>query len=157
MTFTYTPSATPDDTTLIRYHVSDTVEASAIFTDEEIGMVLAVEGSVGKAVVSLIKSIIQRLSGEPDMTADWLTISWRRSSDAWLRMLDEKKREFGVGMFRVTTTAVDLFRKDSLQGYGAESTETYTPDYHDNRGTAYLGDGVDDANYPPPYNVDVDD
>jgi hypothetical protein len=155
MTFTYTPATSPTATTLVRYHVSDTVEASAIFTDEEIEMVLAVEGSVGKAVVSLINAIIGRLSREPDMTADWLTISWRRSADAWKAILDDKKKEFGVGMFTVTTTAVDMFRKDSLQGYPPDSTETYEPNYHDGRSTDYRDDTGDD-NYPLPYNVDPD-
>jgi hypothetical protein len=149
MTFTYSPSATPSDTTLIRYHIQDTVEAAAIFDDETIGMVLATEGSVGKAVVSLIKAIIAKLSHEPDMTADWLTISWRRSSDAWLKLLAEKQKEFGVGVFTISTTTVHTFRQDSLQGYPAASTETYEPDYHDSRGTDYRDlddDGAVDFN-----------
>jgi hypothetical protein len=151
MTFTYTPATSPTATTLVRYHVSDTVEASAIFTDEEIEMVLAVEGSVGKAVVSLINAIIGRLSREPDMTADWLTISWRRSSDAWMKLLDQKKQEFGVGVFTISTTAVNPFRIDSLQGYPADSTETYEADYHDSRGTDYREDEDDAAS---DYNID---
>jgi hypothetical protein len=151
MTFTYTPATSPTATTLVRYHVSDTVEASAIFTDEEIEMVLAVEGSVGKAVVSLINAIIGRLSREPDMTVDWLTISWRRSSDAWMKLLDQKKQEFGVGVFTISTTAVNPFRIDSLQGYPADSTETYEADYHDSRGTDYREDEDDAAS---DYNID---
>jgi hypothetical protein len=151
MTFTYTPSTSPDNITLIRYHISDTVEAYAIFTDDEITMVLAVEGTIPKAVVSLINAIIQRLSLEPDMTADWLTISWRRSSDAWLKMLDEKKTQLGVGVWHVSTTTMIPFRQDSLQGFLAGSTETYEPDYHDGRGTDYR-DVADSAN--PPYGVD---
>lgn len=153
MTFTYTPSATPTDLTLIRFHIQDTVEAYAIFSDEEIEMILAVQGSIGKTVVSLIQGIIQKLSFEPDMTADWLTISWRRSSDAWKLMLDEKKKEFGVGMFTVTTTAVDMFRKDSLQGYPPDSTETYDPNYHDGRRTDYRDD---EGEVNPPYGIDHD-
>jgi hypothetical protein len=151
MTFTYTPSTTPTDTTLVRYHIQDTVEAAAIFDDETIGMVLATEGSLGKSVVSLIKAIIAKLSHEPDMTADWLTISWRRSSDAWMNLLDQKKQEFGVGVFTISTTAVKPFRTDSLQGYPADSTETYEPDYHDSRGTDYR-DVEDDA--ASDYNID---
>jgi hypothetical protein len=154
MTFTYTLSTSPTDLTKIRFHIQDTVEAYAIYPDEEIEMVLAMQGSVGKAVVSLIQGIIQKLSFEPDMTADWLTISWRRSADAWKAILDDKKKEFGVGMFTVTTTAVHQFRQDSLQGYPATSTETYEPDYHDSRGTDYRDD--EDDNYPLPYNVDPD-
>jgi hypothetical protein len=151
MTFTYTPSATPTDTTLVRYHIGDTVEAAAIFDDETIGMVLAVEGSVGKAVVSLIKATIAKLSHEPDMTADWLTISWRRSSADWLKLLAEKQKEFGVGVFTISTSTVKPYRSDSLQGYPAESTETYEPDYHDSRTTDYTD--VDEENNPP-FNIE---
>lgn len=128
MGFTYTPSATPDDVTLVRYHIGDTDAEAAIFSDEEIGMVLAMELSVGAAVVSLIKTIISKLAMEPDTTADWLTISWRRSSDAWLKLLAEKKRDFGMG-FTMTTTSTDIYRKDSQQG-GAG----YVPNYRDGRG-----------------------
>lgn len=155
MTFTYAPSPTPTDTTLIRYHISDTVEASAIFDDETIGMVLATEGGVGKAVVSLINATIGKLAREPDMTADWLTISWRRSAESWKALLQEKKLLFGVGMFTVSTTTVNPFRTDSLQGYPPDSAETYEPNYHDGRGTDYR-DVERDDNYPLPYNVDPD-
>jgi hypothetical protein len=102
-------------------------------------------------VVSLINAIIGRLSREPDMTADWLTISWRRSSDAWMKLLDQKKQEFGVGVFTISTTAVNPFRIDSLQGYPADSTETYEADYHDSRGTDYREDEDDAAS---DYNID---
>ena len=35
MTFTYTPSSVTD-VTRVRFHIGDTVEATAIFSDEEI-------------------------------------------------------------------------------------------------------------------------
>ena len=153
MTFTYTPSATPSDTTLVRYHIQDTDSTAAIFSDEEIEMVLATEGSVGKAVISLINATIAKLSREPDMTADWLTISWRRSSDAWMKLLSEKKVHFGVGGWSVSTTTVQPYRSDSLQGYHKDSTETYEPEYHDDRETDYREDGGIDGTYPHSFNV----
>jgi C4-type Zn-finger protein len=155
MTFTYTPSTSPDNITLIRFHIQDVVAAYPIYSDEEIEMMLAVESSVGKTVVTLIEGIIQKLAQEPDVTADWLTISWRRSADQWEKMLADKKKKFGVGMFTVTTTAVDMYRKDSLQGYPPDSTETYEPNYHDGRSTDYRDD-EGDGNYPLPYNIDPD-
>lgn len=136
MTFTYAPSASPSDKDKVRYHISDTDEDSAIFSDEEIAMVLAMESNnIGKTVISLINSIVAKLSHEPDMTADWLTISWRRSSDAWRALLAEKRKAFGLG-FTMSTTQVDAYRKDSLQR-PADGQTTYTPDYSDDRGTDY--------------------
>jgi hypothetical protein len=123
MTFTYTPSTTPTDLTLVRYHTSDTVSATAIHSDEEINMVLAVEGTVGKAVVSLIKKIMAMLAAEPDMKADWLQIDWRRSAENWKTLLAEKKAEFGLG-WQVSSGGQHAYRPDSLQkespDYGEE-------------------------------------
>jgi hypothetical protein len=136
MTFTYEPSTTPSDLLVVRYHIADTEEDYAMFSDEEIQMVLALEGgSVNKAVINLINGTIARLAQEPDMTADWLTISWRRSADAWKSLLAEKKKAFGLG-FSLSTTQVDPYRKDSLQG-PVDGQTTYTPDYADKRTTDY--------------------
>lgn len=114
MAFTYTPASSPDDITLVRYHTSDTVSATAIWQDDEIEMVLAIEGSVGKAVISLIKNAIAKLAAEPDMKADWLQIDWRRSAENWKTLLSEKKQEFGLG-WQVNTGVQHAYRPDSLQ------------------------------------------
>lgn len=124
MTFTYTPSATPDDTTKIRYHIQDTDPDAVIFDDETIAMVLALETTVNKTVVSLIKAIIQKLSHEPDMTADWLKIDWRRSVATWQTMLAVKQREFGLGM-RVSTGAQHAYRADSFQDEAPDWDEIF--------------------------------
>lgn len=112
MTFTYTP-ASPDDVTRVRYHLQDTTEASAIFTDEEISFVISEEGSWQAAVVSLIQSLIARLAHEPDGSADWLSINWRRSADSWRALLNEKRREFGLS--RRTGSSKATYRSDSGQ------------------------------------------
>ena len=122
MTFTYTPSA-PNDITRVRYHVGDTEEAAAIFTDEEITFAIDEEGTWQKAVIASIRSVIARIAGEPDMTADWLRVDWRRSSDNWLMLLNEKKSQFGLGA-KGNSGGRHAYRPDSLQksepDYGGE-------------------------------------
>lgn len=123
MTFTYTISTTPTDLTKVRYHTGDTDSATAMWQDDEINMVLAMEGSVGGAVISLIKSAIIKLANEPDMQADWLKIDWRRSSDAWFKLLDDKKQELGQG-WSVTSGGQHSYRPDSLQKEPPDYGET---------------------------------
>lgn len=124
MAFTYTPSSTPSDRTLVRYHTGDTESATAMWQDDEIDMVLAVEGSVGAAVISLIKSAMTRLAREPDMQADWLKIDWRRSAESWMALLGQKKEEFGLG-WSMTASALPTWRDDSHQTEAPDYTDPY--------------------------------
>lgn len=114
MTFTYSPAASPTDTTKIRYYIGDTVEAAAIFSDEEIAMVLEIEGSVSTAAVSLVQSAIAKLAHEPDMRADWLSVQWRTSSENWRKLLSDLQKKFGLGP-RALSGGVHLYRADSYQ------------------------------------------
>lgn len=109
MTFTYDP-ANPDDVTRVRFALGDTVESTAIFTDEEITFVLSEAGSVGAAVVMCIRTIIAKLS-EPDFQADWLRVSASEARKSWERMLSEKKREYGIST--VIASATFTYRADS--------------------------------------------
>ena len=119
MSFSYNPSA-PDDITRVRYHMGDTEETTAIFSDEEITFAISEEGTWQKAVIASIRSVIARIAGEPDMSADWLKVDWRRSSDNWMMLLNEKKNQFGVGA-RASSGGRHAYRPDSLQ--------KSTPDY----------------------------
>ena len=125
MTFTYAPSATPNDTTRVRFHLGDTVESVAIFTDEEIAMMIAEEGTWQKATVACIKSILGRVASEPDIKADWLSVDYGRSAQGWYTLLKTKQAEFGLG--RVTATAYPVYRADSYQS----SDFDYTVDSDD--------------------------
>lgn len=113
MTFSYDPT-NPSDLVRVRYHLQDTEEDTAIFTDETILFVLDEEVTVGKAVISLIHSAMAKLASEPDMTADWLRVDWRGSREAWRVLLSEKKQKFGLG-WAVSGTATHVYRVDSLQ------------------------------------------
>lgn len=114
MTFTFTPSTTPNNVTQVRYHLGDTEEAIAMFSDEEISMAVAMTGSVGGAVVALIKAAMAKIAHEPDTRADWQSVQWRTSVDAWQKLLIEKRREFGLGA-RVTVKGKHAYRGDSYQ------------------------------------------
>lgn len=121
MTFTYTVSDTPTDLTKVRYYLGDTDSATAMFTDEEISMVLSIESDdVGAAVISLIKTAKAKLAKEPDMQADWLKIDWRRSAVQWDILLGEMKEYFGLS-WQLNVSALDTWRPDTLL--------TEAPDY----------------------------
>ena len=111
MTFTFNFDAT-DDGDLVRYHLSDTDEDTAVFSDEQITMALSVAGGVNQAVISLIKFRLQKLANEPDAKVDFVSVDWKRSQKAWEKMLSEKRKEFGISSR--TARAVQVYRKDSL-------------------------------------------
>jgi len=112
MTFTLSLTA-QNDLTDIRMHIGDVDVDAMIFSDEHINYVLAVEGTVNLTVIALLKQIIARLSGQPDMTADWLSVSLGRSVEGYKKLLAEKRAEFGIAAR--TGTAVPVYRSDSLQ------------------------------------------
>lgn len=123
MTFTYTPSASPDNVTLVRFYTRDTDSTAALNSDEEINMMLSVKGGVGPAIVAIIKSAIAALAQEPDMSADWLKIDWRRSSEEWQLLLTEARREFGLGP-QIDSGGRHAYRPDTLQKSPPDYGET---------------------------------
>lgn len=128
MTFTYTVTDSPTDLTKVRFYTGDVVEDAAIHTDEEISMVLALNASesspVGQTCVDLIESIMVRLAHEPDATADWLKVDWRRSAEQWERMLARVKQRFSIGPSRVSS-ATNAWRGDSYQDEEPDYDELY--------------------------------
>lgn len=95
MTFTYTPSATPSDTTRVRFHTAQTVEAESFVSDEEIAMLIAEGGGWQPAVIAVLQLIILKLS-QPDFTADWLKVSSAEARKGYEGRLADKRREFGL-------------------------------------------------------------
>jgi len=113
MTFTYTPSTTPTDLTKVRYYIQDTDSTVAMYTDEEINMVLAIEGTVGAASVSLLKRKITELSNNPNMQADWLRVDWSTTLAALKVALADVKTEFGLG-WQSSSGGQHSYRPDTL-------------------------------------------
>jgi hypothetical protein len=122
MSFSY-DLVTPTDVTRVRRHISDTEEATAIYSDEEISFILSEEGTVAKTVIACIKQVIAKLAAEPNMKADWLQIDWASAIAAWKGLLAEKKQEFGLG-WQSSSGGQHSYRPDTLQkvepDYGEE-------------------------------------
>lgn len=114
MTFTYNLS-TPNDITRVRFHLGDTIEATAIFSDEEITFAVSEALTWQAAVIACIRSVLARLAGEPDMQADWLRVDWRRSAENWKLLLSEKSAEFGIGKARASSGGHHAYRVEGLQ------------------------------------------
>jgi hypothetical protein len=114
MSFTYTP-ATPTDLTRVRFHLSDTVEATPIFSDDEITFCIAETTSWQGAVIMCIKNIIASMSANPNFTADWLRVDYKDGIAGWNKLLTIKAAEFGysVGTSTIVTTAQRVTRADS--------------------------------------------
>lgn len=119
MTFTYTPSSV-NDITRVRYHIGDTVESGALFTDEEITMVITETGTYQTAVISLLQAMIAKYS-EPDFRADWLSVNSSKAVASLRTLLSQKRKEFGIS--GISSNNVYTWRPDSSQ--------TEAPDYDD--------------------------
>ena len=112
MTFTYTP-ATPTDTTRVRFHLDDTVEAAALFSDEEIAFAIAEGGSWQKATLTLIDRILQRLGRESGTKLDWLEVDRAEGIKMYQAQKVDKRREFGIrGTASATAGVVHMTRED---------------------------------------------
>lgn len=125
MTFTY-DLVTPTDRERVRYHTGDVDGTAAIFSDEEIVFVLGEEGTWQKAVLSCINSALARLAHEPDMTADWLRIDWRRSAENWKALLAEKKTLFGLGVV-AASGGQQAYRPQYEPNVDSSTIVVYTP------------------------------
>lgn len=114
MTFTYELTSVTD-ITRVRFHLGDTTEATAIFSDEEITFAISEATTWQRAVIACIRSVMARLAAEPDMQADWLKVDWRRAADNWKLLLSEKSQEFGVGRARASSGGNHVYRIEGLQ------------------------------------------
>ena len=110
MTFTYDPSS-PTDITRVRFHIADTVQAEAMYTDAEITFQIAETGSWQGAVIACLQNAQTRIELEPDFDADWLTV--RRRKVDWEKLIRQKRVELGVTT--ISTSAKPVYRADSLQ------------------------------------------
>lgn len=110
MTFTYTLSPATD-LTRVRFHLGDTDEDAAMFSDEEIAFVITEAGTWQRAVIACIENLIAKLAATPDFEADWLRVDASKALASYKALLIEKKRALGVG--GLVATGVHVYRADS--------------------------------------------
>lgn len=110
MTFTYDLTAATD-TTRVRFHLDDTVEAQALFSDEEIAFAIVEGGTWQRAVLLLIDRILHRLARESGVELDWLKISRGEGIKFYQQLRTDKRREFGLSSGR-TVSVVQVQRQD---------------------------------------------
>lgn len=108
--FTYDP-ANVTDITRVRFHVFDTNEATAMFSDEEIQMVLDEQTSWQRAVIVLIEAKIAEVASTPSFTADWLRVDQASALNGLKELLQQKKRQFGFS--GITVSSGHVYRADS--------------------------------------------
>lgn len=118
MVFTYTPSDTPTDLTRVRFWTRDTVSATALWTDDEISMMIAEEGDYKGAVIALLEQALVMIGREPDKTVDWLRVAWGSSAKTLEGRLESLKSKWGKG-YAIRTgfvTRVDGYSNDIDSG-----------------------------------------
>lgn len=126
MTFTY-DTGNPTDITRVRYHLADTKEAEAIWTDEDITYAISLQdGSWQRAVISLIEQQLATIARTPDFRADWLSVTNSSMVSAWRSLLADKRREFGLPAIVASVTHT----------YRADSREYQEPDYTEDNDAA---------------------
>jgi hypothetical protein len=108
MAATFDP-ALSDDISKVRFHIGDTDVNAPKLADETITALLSLGGSVGGAVIMALKHLIAQMS-EPNFTADWLTVSSSAALPGLMKLLTEKRREFGVSA--VTSASIKITRSD---------------------------------------------
>lgn len=123
MAFTYDPSVVPpSNITLVRFHIADNVDSAdqpAILDDDEITMAVSQTGSVEHGVIWCIQYILGKINNSPDFIADKLEIDQDSARTHWGKLLDEKRKEFGilpsaVALNSVVVTTVVPARSDTL-------------------------------------------
>lgn len=111
MSFSYTPIATDRDR--MRFHLGDTDEASAKFSDEELDGALVEFVDYQSATLACIRSMIARLA-QPDFKADWLDVKLSSAVATWKSLLATKSAEFGLTNGRAFGSGVtNVVRSDS--------------------------------------------
>lgn len=120
MTFTYTPSATPSDTTRIRFALGDVDSTAAKFSDEEIAMQIAEQSTWQRAVIALLQGLIAKMS-IPNFTADWLQVDATTARKDLMWLLQQKRNEYGISALSVETD----------YAYRPDSRQNQAPDFDD--------------------------
>lgn len=124
MTFTFDLSDGFDDIDRVRFWTGDTVEVSAMHTDEEIGAIVTEESDWQHAVVAILEGKIAQLSLVPDFKADWLEID----VPSTIAVLKDRLVRFQSRHSDILTDALRV-GSEPVHTYRADSDATEVPDY----------------------------
>lgn len=112
MTFTYDGTAVTTPLARVRLEIGDTVEAEALFTDEEIGVKLADESNELLAAASLCEVLSTRFARAYDFTTDGQQFSRSQMSKQYAQRAIKLREQSGAGVTTIATTRIDGYSSD---------------------------------------------
>lgn len=115
MTFSYDLTDGLSDIDRVRLWTGDTVEAAAMYSDEELSALIAEEGSWQAAVVAALEAKIAELALVPDFKADWLEVDVKTT----VTLLNGR-------LARFQAKHADVFNDNG--GIGSEAVHVYRGD-----------------------------
>jgi len=116
MAWTFDPATDGwTDVNRVRWNIGDVNSDRQIFQDELIQAVVTDVGTWQIATIVCIEDIIMQITSNPDLTADWLHVSYKTALDSYQRMLTLKARDLSVPVGQITSTALYIYRPDSFE------------------------------------------
>lgn len=116
MTWTFDPATDGwTNVNLVRWNIGDINSDRQIFQNEVIDAVVSNVGSWQAAVIGCIENIIMQLSSNPTFKADWLQVDYKTALESYKNMLTLKARDLGVPVGQITSTALYIWRPDSME------------------------------------------
>lgn len=109
MAFTYTGNL-DTDLDRVRFRIGDTDSTDALLTDAEINAAVTAEGTVVKAALACVKSILARFSKGYDFATDGQSFSRSQRVAHYQQLLVELRTAAGVSS--VATTRQDAYSDD---------------------------------------------
>lgn len=130
MTWTYSGNPTESDLMALRFAIQDTVEADPQFTDEELGYLLgAAGGSVTRATVAAIETLVAKYSRQADRTVGDLSVSASQRADHYRELLAQVQGSASAGaLVAPAAPAVFTAQRADYDPDGALVEPTFTRD-----------------------------
>lgn len=111
MTFTYSGTAIDSDLARVRLELGDTLEAEALFTDEELQVFLDRENGVLLAAAAACDTLVRRFARAYDFETDGQRFSRSQMHKAYLSTSIEL-RQRAAGVVSNATTRIDGYSDD---------------------------------------------
>ena len=112
MTFTYSGTAITSDLERVRLELGDTIEAQALFTDEEVQVKLDESEDVVIATASLCDILARRFARAFDFAEDGQSFSRSQMSKAYAQLARDLRQRSALGFKTLPTTRTDGYSDD---------------------------------------------